>query len=199
MTICRIIPNGKKIVQYIKNTLQVKKENEAINNQDVDQSPEADEQETLTLEEQLEEKEQELAELRDKYLRIHAEFDNFRKRTVKEKIEFMKTASQDTISELLPVLDDFDRAHKAALDSEKPEEFPEGVQLVFNKLKNALKGKGLEVMESTGEPFDPEFHEAITKIPASSEDQKGCVVDTIEKGYTLKGKIIRYAKVVVAE
>lgn len=154
--------------------------------------------EEQTIEQQLEAKEGELSELKDKYLRIHAEFDNFRKRTVKEKMEFLRTASQDVIEDLLPILDDFDRAKKVAEDGDE-NQFPEGVNLVYTKLVSTLKSKGLEPMESNGEVFDPEFHEAITKIPAPNPDMKGKVLDTIEKGYFLKEKIIRYAKVVVAE
>ncbi|MEL7122341.1 MAG: nucleotide exchange factor GrpE [Bacteroidota bacterium] len=138
-------------------------------------------------------------ELKDKYLRLAAEFDNYKKRTLKERIELMKTAAQDTVSALLPVLDDFDRAKKNADNENTEESFSEGVSLVYNKLYGALKQQGLEPMESNGEVFDPEFHEAITEIPAGSEDMKGKVVDTIEKGYLLKDKIIRYAKVVVGK
>lgn len=148
---------------------------------------------------ELEEKNQELGELKDKYLRLQAEFDNFRKRTVKEKLEFMVTAAQDTVSALLPVLDDFDRARKNAEDENSTEPFSEGVMLVYNKLYKTLEQKGLKTMESTGEVFDPELHEAITEIPAPDEDMKGKVMDTVEKGYFLKEKIIRHAKVVVGK
>ncbi len=148
---------------------------------------------------ELEEKNQELGELKDKYLRLQAEFDNFRKRTMKEKLEFMVTAAQDTMTVLLPVLDDFDRAKQNAEDETSTEPFSEGVMLVYNKLHKNLEQKGLKAMESTGEDFDPELHEAITEIPAPSEDMKGKVIDTVEKGYFLKDKIIRHAKVVVGK
>lgn len=148
---------------------------------------------------ELEEKNQELGELKDKYLRLQAEFDNFRKRTMKEKLEFMVTAAQDTISVLLPVLDDFDRAKKNAEDENSTEPFSEGVMLVYDKLYKKLEQKGLKTMESTGEDFDPELHEAITEIPAPNEEMKGKVMDTVEKGYFLKDKIIRHAKVVVGK
>ncbi len=151
------------------------------------------------LELELEEKSQELGELKDKYLRLQAEFDNFRKRTMKEKLEFMVTAAQDTMSALLPVLDDFDRAKKNAEDENSAEPFSEGVMLVYNKLYKNLEQKGLKAMESTGEDFDPELHEAITEIPAPNEEMKGKVMDTVEKGYFLKEKIIRHAKVVVGK
>ncbi len=140
-----------------------------------------------------------VAELKDKHLRLFAEFDNFKKRNVKEKLEMMSSAARDTLSALLPVLDDFDRAKKNAEDESSTEPFSEGVMLVYNKLHNTLKNKGLQPMESTGEVFDPELHEAITEIPAPTEDMKGKVIDTIETGYLLNDKIIRYAKVVVGK
>ncbi|MCH2084863.1 MAG: nucleotide exchange factor GrpE [Saprospiraceae bacterium] len=142
---------------------------------------------------------QEHGELKDKYLRLFAEFENYKKRTFKEKLELMKTAAQDTMSALLPVLDDFDRAKKNAEDQSTEEIFSEGVNLVYNKLYSVLKNKGLEAMESNGEVFDPELHEAITEIPAPTSELKGKIVDTIEKGYTLKDKIIRHAKVVTGK
>ena len=151
------------------------------------------------LKEELQEKEIELAELKDKYLRLFAEFDNFRKRTIQEKLDMMKTAAQDTVSSLLPVLDDFDRAKMSAEDPKSKETFSEGVKLVYQKLYSVLESKGLKPMESTGLEFDPELHEAITKIPSPAEDMKGKNIDTIEKGYYLKEKIIRHAKVVIGE
>lgn len=151
------------------------------------------------LKKELEEKTQELAELKDKYLRLFAEFDNYKKRTVREKLELMSTASEDIMAHLLPVLDDFDRAKQSADDENTNEVFSEGVALVYEKLYNLLKAKGLEPMETNGEVFDPEFHDAITEIPAPSNEMKGKVVDTIEKGYKLKEKIIRHAKVVVGK
>ncbi len=138
-------------------------------------------------------------ELKDKFLRLAAEFDNYKKRTLREKVEMMKTAAQDTMSALLPVLDDFDRAKKNAESEDSKENFSEGVSLVYQKLYNMLKQKGLHPMESTGKDFDPELHEAITEIPAPTEEMKGKVVDTIEKGYLLNDKIIRHAKVVVGK
>jgi molecular chaperone GrpE len=151
------------------------------------------------LKKELEEKKQELTELKDKYLRLYAEFDNYKKRTIKEKLELMGTASQDILSHLLPVLDDFDRAKQSADDENSTEVFSEGVTLVYEKLYSLLRAKGLEPMVTNGEVFDPEFHEAITEIPAPSEELKGKIVDTIEKGYKLKDKIIRHAKVVIGK
>jgi molecular chaperone GrpE len=141
----------------------------------------------------------ELEESKDKYLRLFAEFDNFKKRNIKERFEILKTAAQDTIQAMLPILDDFDRAKKSAETSQSGEIFSEGVQLVYNKLYHTLEQKGLKAMESTGMNFDPEFHEAITDIPAPSEDMIGKIIDTVEKGYMLSDKIIRHAKVVVGK
>lgn len=152
-----------------------------------------------TLKEQLEEKEIELAELKDKYLRIFAEFDNFKKRTIKEKMDLMRNASRDVISDIIPVMDDFDRAKQAADDEKSVEQFSEGVNLVYSKIHGVMKSKGVKAMESTGEVFDAELHEAITKIPAPNEEMKGKVIDTIQKGYYLNDTIIRHAKVVVGE
>ena len=149
--------------------------------------------------EEMETLKQELGELKDKYLRLFAEFDNYKKRTIREKLDTMRSAAQDTLSSLLPILDDFDRAKVNADSPDSPEEFSEGVIMVYNKLYNVLNGKGLQPMESTGQDFDPDLHEAITEIPAPSDDMKGKVVDTIEKGYYLNDKIIRHAKVVVGK
>jgi molecular chaperone GrpE len=141
----------------------------------------------------------EIAELKDKYLRLLAEFDNYRKRVSREKIELINTAAQDTLSALLPVLDDFDRAKRIADQEGSTEPFSEGMQLLYHKLYSILRQKGLEPMESNGVAFNAEQHEAITEIPVPTEELKGKIVDTIEKGYSLHGKIIRYAKVVVGK
>jgi molecular chaperone GrpE len=151
------------------------------------------------LKKELEEKTEELAVLKDKYLRLFAEFDNFKKRTSKEKLDLIKTASEHLLEVLLPVLDDFDRAKKSADDENTTEEFSEGVSMVYTKLYSVLKARGLNEMESTGQAFDPELHDAITEIPAPAEDMKGKIIDTIEKGYLLHDKIIRHAKVVVGK
>jgi molecular chaperone GrpE len=139
-----------------------------------------------------------LNEMKDKYMRMVAEFDNYKKRSIREKLDFMKSAAQDTLSALLPVLDDFDRAKKFAEGKENPN-WDTGVDLVYQKLYTILRSKGLEPMDATGETFNPDMHEAITEIPAPNDDLKGKVVDTIEKGYRLNDKIIRHAKVVVGK
>jgi molecular chaperone GrpE len=138
-------------------------------------------------------------ELKDKYLRLFAEFDNYKRRTMKERLDIMKTAAQDTIVALLPVLDDFERAKRNAENENSTEVFSEGVHLVYQKLFSILHQQGLEAMDTNGQPFDPELHEALTEIPAPTEELKGVVMDTIEKGYKLKDKIIRHAKVVVGK
>ncbi len=144
--------------------------------------------------------ETQIVELKDKYLRSVAEFDNFRRRTNKERLELIKTAGADTMTALLPILDDFDRAKKTADDENTEETFSEGVALVYSKLHSILKQRGLTELEtSIGTPFNVDFHEALTEIPAPNEEMKGKIVDVIEKGYKLGDKIIRYAKVVVGK
>lgn len=138
-------------------------------------------------------------ELNDKYLRLYSEFDNYRKRTSRERIELFKTAGQDILTDLLPVLDDFERA---LLNMDKKADVKSirvGVDLVFNKFKTTLENKGLKHFKSLEKDFDPEVHEAITKIAAPSKKMKGKVVDEVEKGYMLNEKVIRFAKVVVGE
>lgn len=142
--------------------------------------------------------EQELAESRDKYLRLVAEFDNFRKRTAKERLELMQTAGKDVIIPLLEVIDDAERAQKQLEKGQLSPE-AEGLLLIVNKLKSVLQGRGLKAMESIGADFDPDKHEAITEIPAPRPDLAGKVIDEVEKGYYLNDKIIRFAKVVVGK
>jgi molecular chaperone GrpE len=138
------------------------------------------------------------AELNDKYLRLYSDFDNFRKRTLKEKIEHSKYASADIIIKLLPVLDDFERAIRASdANSDAGQALKDGMVLIFNKFLTTLNQQGLEQMRTMGESFDTDFHEAITNIPVSKPEDKGKIVDELEKGYLLNGKVIRYAKVVV--
>jgi molecular chaperone GrpE len=139
-----------------------------------------------------------LAETNDKYLRLYSEFDNYRKRTAKERIELSKTASEDMIVNLLPVLDDFDRALKAIEINDQTKALHEGVNLIYSKLQTILTQKGLKAMESIGNAFDADLHEAIAQIPAQDEENKGKVFDEVVKGYYLYDKVIRHAKVVVA-
>ncbi|OQA11568.1 MAG: heat shock protein GrpE [Bacteroidetes bacterium ADurb.Bin397] len=139
----------------------------------------------------------ELAESRDKFLRLYSEFDNFRKRTQRERLDLLKSAGADVIIALLPVLDDFDRAQKAFSSTNGDSALKEGVDLIHNKMVSLLQQKGLSKMESVGKEFDVEFHEAITNIPAPTPDLVGKVVDEAESGYLLNGKVIRHAKVIV--
>jgi molecular chaperone GrpE len=139
----------------------------------------------------------EVAQANDKYLRLYAEFDNYRRRTQKERAELLQTAGKEVIVAMLPVLDDFERAAKALENSTDIKAVKEGVAIVQNKLKGILVSKGLKEMESKGNAFDPEIHEAITNIPAPTDDLKGKVVDELEKGYYLNDKVVRFAKVVV--
>ena len=141
----------------------------------------------------------ELEDAKDKVLRKAAEFDNFKRRNAKERLELIQTAGREVISELLTVLDDCDRAQKQLETSEDVGAIREGVMLVFNKLRTTLQSKGLKSMETKNQEFNPDVHEAITEIPAPSEALKGKVVDEITKGYYLNDKIIRHAKVVVGK
>jgi molecular chaperone GrpE len=141
----------------------------------------------------------ELASVQDKYLRLYSEFENYKRRTTKERADLFKTANQESILAMIPVLDDFERAMAALPKDEANTQFQEGVHLIYNKLKNTLTQKGLKEMDAMGKGFDPDFHEAITKIPAPSEDQKEKIVAVLEKGYFLHEKVIRFAKVVIGE
>ncbi len=184
------------VIEKLKNRMaKKKKSDEAVNTAE----EEVKKEKKSSKKARIQELEIQNAEAKDKYLRLFAEFENYKKRTLKEKLELMKNAAQDTMQTILPVLDDFNRAKKSADDDNSVEQFSEGVQLVYDKLHNSLKAKGLIEMESTGEVFDPELHEAITEIPAPSDDMKGKIIDTIESGYYLNDKIIRHAKVVVGK
>lgn len=176
-----------------------------------DKAPQADPQENETLKKELEAKNEELKaksdeldalkketdEKKNDYLRLMAEFDTFRRRTAAEKLELVKSASADTIKGLLPVLDDCEIALSQLEKTEGNEAAIEGVQLIFNKLTGYLKTKGLERIEAKGEVFDTELHEAVTLFPAPTEDLKGKVIDVAQTGYTLGGKVLRFAKVIV--
>ncbi len=137
---------------------------------------------------------------KDKFLRLFAEFENYKKRTTKERIELFKTAGQELMTSLLPIVDDFERALTHIEEDKEAEELRKGVLLIYQKFYNTLEQKGLTKMETRqGDTFDAEYHEAITQIPAPSEDLKGKVIDCVEKGYKLGDKIIRYPKVVIGQ
>ena len=137
--------------------------------------------------------------MKDRYLRNVADFENFKRRNAKERLELIQTAGKEVITDLLDVLDDFDRAQKQIETSNDTKEIKEGVSLVFNKLRNVLQSRGLKPMETISKEFDPDLHEAITEIPAPTPELKGKVVDEVMKGYYLNDKIIRHAKVVVGK
>jgi molecular chaperone GrpE len=153
------------------------------------------EQDELTTEEQLH---ADLAKEKDKFMRLFAEFENYKKRTSKERIDFFKTASQDTMTALLPILDDFERAMLHSQDDKEAEAMRQGVLLIYNKLVNTLNQKGMELIQvEAGDVFDADMHEAITQVEAPSDDLKGKIVEVVEKGYKLGERIIRFPKVII--
>lgn len=138
-------------------------------------------------------------DINDKYIRLYSEFDNFRKRSAKERLDLISSASGDLIKELLPILDDFERAIDANKNADDIEAVKEGIILVHTKINKTLANKGLKEIEAKGNDFDAELHEAIAKFPAADESQKGKIIDVVEKGYYLNDKILRFSKVVVGE
>lgn len=179
------------------------KEHTPTEEENLDQSAynEAEQAEEVPVEENAEstDYEQQLSEAKDKYTRLLAEFENYKKRTAKEKIDIIQSAGKDVIAKLLPVLDDLDRAEQAMQNATDIESVKQGVELVNAKFRKTMEQQGLKEMEVVGEPFDSEYQEAITSIPAPSEDLKNKVIDVLEKGYFLNGKVVRYAKVVIGK
>jgi len=163
----------------------------------------AKEPEEVSEEEELEEKEKSseeiIQELQDKYIRLSADFDNYRKRNLKEKMDLIKLAGEDILLKLLPVLDDFDRALQTMNEATDCEAMKEGVDLIHNKFKEFLSSNGIKEISAMNEEFNTDLHEAVTKVPAPSKKMKGKIVDVIEKGYFLHDKVIRYSKVVIGE
>ena len=189
----------QKNIRDEENQEKTQQENQNIDTDDSDEKKEKPLKSKHRKEEKTEKLEAEIIQLNDKYLRLYSEFDNYRKRTIKEKIDLGKTASTDIILSILPVLDDFERAINAfEISAESTDALKHGIILIFGKFINILSQQGLQQMKTIGEVFNTDFHEAITKIPATDPEQKGKVVDEVEKGYILNGKVIRYAKVVVA-
>lgn len=192
----------KDWVQKIKNMNDAKENKESevnMENESVESKDNTvEENETIenenTIEESLEEK---LKIQEDKYLRLFSEFDNFRKRTQKEKAELISATKADVFKLILPILDDFDRALKSITNASDIDSLKEGVELIHSKILQTLKSKGLESMDILNQEFNADEHEAITNIPAPSEDLKGKIIDVVETGYKLNEKIIRYPKVVV--
>ncbi|MDE5941770.1 MAG: nucleotide exchange factor GrpE [Muribaculaceae bacterium] len=152
-----------------------------------------------TLKNLLQEKEDEVAKEKKEYLFLMAEFDNFRKRTLRERTDLIKSASEKALKGLLPIIDDFERGLDAIKDTSDAEAVKEGMKLIYNKLIKYLADNGVKEMPSTGSPFDPDLHEAVAMVPAASDDEKGVVKDTVSKGYTINDKVLRHAKVVVAQ
>ena len=167
------------------------------------QNDQAEEAAPLTHEEQLEKELEEaqtaIEEQKDKYLRLSAEFDNYRRRTIKEKAELILNGGEKSISSILPVIDDFERAIKTMETAKDVSAVKEGVELIYNKFMAVLAQNGVKVIETKDQPLDTDYHEAIAVIPAPSEEQKGKILDCVQTGYTLNDKVIRHAKVVVGE
>ena len=171
-------------------------ENDGVNNNEIHEEAKSKKSKKNKSDKQFDELKEKYDELNDKYLRLFSEFDNYRKRTAKEKIELSKTASESIMVDLLPILDDFERAIQTMENKETDANY-EGVVLIYNKLKRTLEQKGLEEINAQGATFDTDEHEALTNVPVGDESQKGKVLDVIQKGYKLNGKVIRYARVVV--
>lgn len=187
---------------YTKKDIESQEDNEQNGSIDIENNANVAEGEEFTgqMADAVAEKLQvELAEQKEKYLRLYAEFDNYKRRTSKERIELMQTAGKEVIVSLLEVLDDCDRAEKQMEESREKNALSEGVQLVFNKLRAVLYAKGLKPMECIGKDFDPDHEEAISQVPVQDEAMKGKVIDEVVKGYYMNDKIIRFAKVVVGQ
>jgi len=198
--------NKKETVEHEKNKSeelnQIKNEGETISgvqDEQLESSTNIDESISSSEESSINAVEAKLAEMNDKYLRLSAEFDNYRKRTIREKADLIKSAGEDILSNILPVLDNFERALSAIKSTSDPEAIKEGIVLIYTKFKEFLNQRGIKEIETLNKPFDAELHDAITKIPVHSKDQQGIVVDVVEKGYYLNDKIIRHSKVVVGE
>jgi len=186
----------RKLFRYIKNRVMMnEQENIQDENVELNDTPQ-EEQVELSIEDQLA---NQLAEAHDKYARLVAEFDNYKKRTSKERVELIQNASQGVIKNLLPTLDDFDRALAAMATAQDVQSVKEGVELVNNKLHKFLENEGLKEMDIIGQPFDADYQEAITAIPSPTEELKNKVIDVVEKGYFLNDKVIRFAKVVIGQ
>jgi len=193
----KFLDKVRKLFRYIKHRVMMN-EQENIQDENLEQEVNAPQEEEteLTAEEVLT---NQLAEANDKYARLFAEFDNYKKRTSKGRVELIQNASQGVIKNLLPILDDFDRALTAMASAQDVQSVKEGVDLVNNKFRKLLENEGLKEMEVVGQPFDADFQEAITAIPAPTDDLKNKVIDVVEKGYFLNEKVIRFAKVVIGQ
>lgn len=166
---------------------------------EVEQTEEATLNETDDLNKRLQETTEQLEKEKKEYLFLMAEFDNFRKRTVKEKAEIIKNGAEKALKDLLPIVDDFERGLEASAQTEDPASIRDGMELIYQKLIKYLADNGVKQIDSTGNPFDAELHEAIAMVPVTDESQKGIVIDTLTKGYTINDKVLRHAKVAVGQ
>lgn len=191
-------PKEKKVKEEELNVEETQNhaEEQPQNEQAEDATPLTHEEE---LEEELEKAQEEIEEQKDKYLRLSAEFDNYRKRTMKEKAELILNGGEKSLSSILPVVDDFERAIKTMETATDVNAVKEGVELIYNKFMAVLAQNGVKVIETKDQPLDTDYHEAIAVIPAPSEAQKGKILDCVQTGYTLNDKVLRHAKVVVGE
>lgn len=189
--------------QTVDNTQTGTSEEEAVQASEAEEQIESEEAQELTAEEKLEKELETVRKLveeqKDKYLRLSAEFDNYRKRTLKEKAELIKNGGEKAITSILPILDDLERALQNMQKAEDVKAIYDGVDLIYQKFLKELSHEGLKKMEPIGEAFDTDYHEAIALVPSPSEEQKGKVLDCVQTGYTLNDKVIRHAKVVVAQ
>lgn len=183
--------SGEEQVEQVVQEKEAKKEKKGFLRKD------AKKEKIEELEKKVAELENQVAKDKDDFIRLMAEFDNYRRRTSQEKLEMVSMASTETIKGLLPVLDDCERALKVLQESSDSDAAKEGTELIYNKLMGYLKTKGLAVIEALGQPFDTDVHEAVAQFPVPEEDKKGKVFDVVQTGYTLNGKVIRFAKVVV--
>lgn len=191
-------PKEKKVKEQQLNVEETQNhaEEQPQNEQAEDTTPLTHEEE---LEKELEKAQEEMEEQKDKYLRLSAEFDNYRKRTLKEKAELILNGGEKSLSSILPVVDDFERAIKTMETATDVNAVKEGVELIYNKFMAVLAQNGVKVIETKDQPLDTDYHEAIAVIPAPSEEQKGKILDCVQTGYTLNDKVLRHAKVVVGE
>lgn len=185
--------------EYNSQENENKIENEEVEINDVEPEADAEVSELESLKNLLQQKENEVEKEKKEYLFLMAEFDNFRKRTLRERADLLKSAGEKVLKGLLPIVDDFERGLDAIKDSSDAEAVKEGMLLIYNKLIKYLADNGVTAMETTGADFDAELHEAVAMIPADSEAAKGKIKDTVAKGYTINDKVLRYAKVVVAQ
>ena len=188
--------NLNEEIEFKSDNTHIDEELQEIANEINNQEPTAKVEENVSDEEKVK---AELASVQDKYLRLYSEFENYKRRTTKERADLFKSANQEVLLAMLPVMDDFERALEAMPVAEENKKIREGIDLIYSKFKSTLALKGVKEMEAQGLPFDPDFHEAITKIPAPSKDLKEKIVAILEKGYFLHDKVIRFAKVVIGE